>query len=346
MKRWVFVLTAICVVILGSLTAALLLKGRPVTSGAQPQSTVTDVRSWVLNDSLGFPFWTALNLEWPRREGEHREVFVWLERTDFREESLRRLFESIAARYREPSLSVYVRTDREALIELAAISAPLSVHYNHGSTGRNRQKPNTTEDKDRGLWADYTRMPRRDGFRYSDPVDSRPITVDLPHLKFPWPPYTGDVDKDLLESAVQGNTSRIREVLGAGANPDARDKGGSTPLMLSIWFRNKPAFDLLMTAGASRTAQNDEGWTPTHFASITPDIEFLRDLLAVGVDVNVANRFGNTPLMLAAGRGFVQHVKLLIASEANKQGENVLGETALSKARDEATSRLLRDPTR
>jgi len=72
-----------------------------------------------------------------------------------------------------------------------------------------------------------------------------------------------------LEVAVQNNRLDIAELLiERGANVNARDKAGYTPLLVaaSIDFGDTVMTDLLLAAGADRGAKNPEGKTALDLA--------------------------------------------------------------------------------
>jgi ankyrin repeat protein len=103
----------------------------------------------------------------------------------------------------------------------------------------------------------------------------------------------------------QGLTENILQLLlDKGAQIDAADKEGNTPLMIA--FRNLPQLDpvasLLLRHGASPTACANNGYTLLHTAyaegSRIPE-ETLKMLLDKGVKIDAPDKEGCTPLMLA-----------------------------------------------
>lgn len=67
----------------------------------------------------------------------------------------------------------------------------------------------------------------------------------------------------------------------------------------------------------------------------------LRKQLAAGTDPNLRNRFGWTPLMLAAMHGRGELVELLITSGADARLTNQFGDTAESLAENKGHHRLV-----
>lgn len=81
-------------------------------------------------------------------------------------------------------------------------------------------------------------------------------------------------------------------LLAAGANVEARDADGATPL---LWAAGRDCPDcvaLLLKAGAQVRARNTKGATPLHVCG--PQIAAM--LLAAGADANAADGDGNLPL--------------------------------------------------
>jgi len=64
-------------------------------------------------------------------------------------------------------------------------------------------------------------------------------------------------------------------------------------------------------------------------------------LLALGADPNVIDHDGNTPLYYAAGRGFVEAVKLLLEAGAKVNAHNAAGRTPLDNTTSEQVAAIL-----
>lgn len=74
----------------------------------------------------------------------------------------------------------------------------------------------------------------------------------------------------------------------------------------------------------------------------TGDLAAFRQWLASGPEVDLRNRFGWTPLMLAALHGRTDFVELLLSVGADPDLTNDLGDTARSLAQQKGSSRTAR----
>ena len=89
--------------------------------------------------------------------------------------------------------------------------------------------------------------------------------------------------------------------------PTAREAFEATEKLLSVWHKDIKSsradyIRVLISEGADVNARDTIGWTPLMFAarfSSTPEIVAL--LLEKGAEVNVRSTDGWTPLMFAAG---------------------------------------------
>ncbi|MGE4615296.1 MAG: ankyrin repeat domain-containing protein, partial [Planctomycetota bacterium] len=102
---------------------------------------------------------------------------------------------------------------------------------------------------------------------------------------------------------IQGSdTYSIMVLIGDGADVNASDKNGKTPLMFAARFSSTPEIvTALVAGGAEVNAMSSAGWTPLMFAagfSSTPEI--VSALVAGGAEVNAMSKAGWTPLMFAA----------------------------------------------
>ncbi len=150
----------------------------------------------------------------------------------------------------------------------------------------------------------------------------------------------------LLHHAAAFGTREILELLlKAGADVNARNGRGSTPLHWAVSDEGKTR--LLLEKGAVINSQTDSGRTPLYLAASQSDHDsVLRLLLDKDADPNLTTLNGRTPLMAAAGAGELSMVKMLLEHKANPKAAMGTGSTALfdaARSRNLALVRLLLD---
>jgi ankyrin repeat protein len=152
-----------------------------------------------------------------------------------------------------------------------------------------------------------------------------------------------------LHSATLGNdTETIRLIVDAGVDVNAVDFAGFTPLIQAGANRNLDAVRLLLAKGADAKARSGDGsfqkvkagaialglWTPLTVSVSMSSADLVKTLLDAGVDVNVPDVRGMTPLMLAVAtdRQNLDVIRLLLARGADVNAKSLAGETALDWA--------------
>jgi ankyrin repeat protein len=121
----------------------------------------------------------------------------------------------------------------------------------------------------------------------------------------------------LLEAVQRGDVAAVRAELAAGADVDARDIDGATPLLYAAHRADLETVRALLAAGADPNAANRYGVAPLHEAGQVADAALLGALLDAGAEVDRPLPEGETPLMLAARTNGVAAVRLLIERGAN-----------------------------
>jgi ankyrin repeat protein len=135
-----------------------------------------------------------------------------------------------------------------------------------------------------------------------------------------------------------GSIEAVKQHLAAGADVNAKDEGGYTPLYAVAGGGHKEIAVLLIANGADVNAKNKYGETPLHCAATKGIAELL---IAKGADVNAKDEVESTPLHTAALNGQKEMAELLIAAGADVNAKYEDGGTPLDEA-DGETPDLLR----
>ncbi len=170
--------------------------------------------------------------------------------------------------------------------------------------------------------------------------------------------------KDFLELVKTGAPQEVQAIINIGADLNARDNDGSTPLMYAAEFNGPDVITTLLKAGADVNAQDNNGVTALmvaaqfnqnpgaatvllkagadlktedkflsltplgHAASYNKNPEVINVLLEAGADINALNG-GWTALMLAAKDNQNPEVIMtLLKAGANAKAKDWLGRTA------------------
>jgi len=141
------------------------------------------------------------------------------------------------------------------------------------------------------------------------------------------------MDQELIAAAESGNVSRIAELLKSGANVDAQDERGRTPVMAATYGRRAKAVEALLKAGADVNRRDQMLNNPFLYAGAEGMLDILKLAHAAGADPRITNRYGGTALIPAAERGHVEVVDWLLANtKVEVDHVNRLGWTALLEA--------------
>src|SRR4051812_11800537 len=150
-----------------------------------------------------------------------------------------------------------------------------------------------------------------------------------------------------LAAAIRdADAQAVGKLIEAGADVNARDAEGNTPLILAAFYAGPGCVELLLQNGADSNAANRSGVTALIRAAT--DYEKARLLIAAGAKVGVRTAdLGNTPLILAARRaGNSRTVRLLLERGADAAGRDEAGISPImagAASGDMETVRLLLD---
>jgi ankyrin repeat protein len=131
-----------------------------------------------------------------------------------------------------------------------------------------------------------------------------------------------------IEAAAKGgNPAIVKMLLEAGAKPNAA-KGDKSPLWWAMLNGHEEAAVLLIDAKAKFDGPMLNGISPFYFAVMQDYTDLVSKMIAFGVDVDAPGPQG-TPLHEAAENGNLPLVRLLVATGAEPNRINDLGESAI-----------------
>jgi ankyrin repeat protein len=134
----------------------------------------------------------------------------------------------------------------------------------------------------------------------------------------------------LVDAARAGDVAAVRAAIQNKADVNATASDGSTALHWAVHKDALDVVDLLLGAGANPKAANRYGVTPLSLAATNGNPRIVERLLRGGADPNTALPGGETVLMTAARTGDVAVLKALIEANANVNArETSRGQTAL-----------------
>jgi ankyrin repeat protein len=145
----------------------------------------------------------------------------------------------------------------------------------------------------------------------------------------------------LFRSIRAGDISGVENLLRQGADVNARQEHGATPLMYAALYSPAPCMQLLLEKGADPNAKNKFGATALMWGA--DDAVKVRMLIANGADVNARAASGRTALMAAAAtRGAGDAVSALIEAGADVKARDSMNRGAVSSAAESGDVSILR----
>jgi len=190
-------------------------------------------------------------------------------------------------------------------------------------------------------------------------------------------PEEVDWNQKLFEACIKGDFALAEEAIKNGADVNAKDKYGSTPLIRIMsesanekivelllnsgakvdeqdedkqtalmkaaffGFKNKENVKLLIKAGANLNLKDEFGRTALIFAAENGYKEIVETFVEAGADVNIKGERGWTALMLAAENGHKEIVNILIKAGADVYAKDDAEKTAIDHAKDAEIKEIL-----
>lgn len=127
----------------------------------------------------------------------------------------------------------------------------------------------------------------------------------------------------LSVAARYGNANMVKLFIERGADIDARDNDGRTPLSLA---KTEETAKVLIDAGADINSKDNRGRSPLCWAR---DLSVVRLLLDAKANVNSGREVGRTPLIIAAKQSLAKKTRLLLQHGAEVDARDKRSRTPL-----------------
>ena len=152
----------------------------------------------------------------------------------------------------------------------------------------------------------------------------------------------GEIVAPLADAVENQERDRIDALLQGGADLNAAQVDGMTPLHWAIWREDRKTSRRLVQAGADVNVANRYEVRPLSLACANGDAELVELLLKAGADVNATLPGGETALMTAARTGTLSAVRALLANNAAINAKDRKGQTAIMWAAAEGHADVVR----
>jgi len=137
----------------------------------------------------------------------------------------------------------------------------------------------------------------------------------------------------LHKAAHEGDITSLAKLLKEGADIEARDNSGRTPLIIAAFASHEASVETLAEAGADLDALEHRAYDIVTIAAVANDLEMLDLALELGANSgNVTSPYDGTALIAAAHLGHHDVVDSLIKAKAPLDHVNNLEWTALIEA--------------
>jgi len=140
----------------------------------------------------------------------------------------------------------------------------------------------------------------------------------------------------MFDAARLGRVDMIDPLLKFGADINAYDDRGFTPLILAAYNGQAATVDALIAKGANACRPDrDQGNTAQMGVAFKGEDAIAARLLKAGCDVNTRNNAGQTALMMASLFNRTRQVDMLLAAGADRTIQDAAGRSARSVAADQ-----------
>ncbi len=135
-------------------------------------------------------------------------------------------------------------------------------------------------------------------------------------------------------AAQKGNMKMLEILINKGLSYKALNKNGGNAMLFATKRANSLSyFKYIESLGIEPNVTTNQGETPLHnLAYRTKDVATLNYFINKGVDVNQADKNGNTALLNAVSRNSLAIIKLFTSKTKNINHKNKNGQSALTRA--------------
>jgi ankyrin repeat protein len=149
-----------------------------------------------------------------------------------------------------------------------------------------------------------------------------------------------EADRALLKYASSGNIEAAKQAIADGADVNAKDRGGATPLHQAAFNAfhqaalsgHKETVELLIAKGADVNAKDDKGTTPLDWAILFGQPETAALLHKHGGKTAEELKAAGNSIHDAAYKGNIEAVKQHLAAGVDVNAKDSVGWTALHQA--------------
>ncbi|XP_072524018.1 fibronectin type 3 and ankyrin repeat domains 1 protein [Salminus brasiliensis] len=139
----------------------------------------------------------------------------------------------------------------------------------------------------------------------------------------------------LMLACFSGHLEVVRYLRESGGTWTATDRGGCCALHWAADGGHLPVLEYLLKDGCEVDARDSvSSWTPLlRVSAVTGDTAVAALLISAGADINVRDKDGKTPLMVAVLNNHEKLVKLLLENGVDQHIRNEFGAGALEMAK-------------
>ena len=139
----------------------------------------------------------------------------------------------------------------------------------------------------------------------------------------------------IFSAIEKNNLKQVESMLSAGTDPSEGDMLRNTPLHMAAFYGYEKIIDLLVAKGADVNAINEAGQTPLYNAIHADHVQAVEALLSHGA--SLANRYSDnryTALHLAALDGKYEVSEALLKGGANTKAKDANGKKPIQYAKE------------